>query len=555
MSYISPAVFANASATGAVPMTVALSKVTPTSEDWERYQPLIKHLYVDEKKTLKEVAAIMAQQGHHATPRMYKHRIKKWKLDKNNKESDMLAIRRKKVERDAAGKQTTIRVRGQTITMEQVDHYFKRKGTQTQTQEAYDAPTPLDVSCRTPSPAPPDGDLSLAPTNARVVTEQTGMEWSPAMAIAKDEDIQQLTRNEICSRRSNSSIISPSLSLPRALLVPERLFTTVKTFIDVYLGGKVLVTNEDGSISTIIPIRGTQDSTSGDLWCCCTAAISLVEKGFAVQCRRALSKAIICVEKLVQNEHPGSLEGILDIFLFLRQRGHPEIVEIFRRIIFDAVKLHTGHRPWQHIWQLVAMLEEESLDETIQRSWSCAFHNFERNLGPLHPFTIAMKLNFIHHMLVSSAGAVEAEAILWNLLKQLEEASMTSNPLISNIVVRLMYNFSFQGRYSEAENLGLDHLAQAQEQGWYAEQILILDAIAHTQLSQGKIVLAENNLRQALNMIIERGGMTHPWAVDIMIELESWLRSWGGTEEADELQLRIEEAIGEDDIDKELGGQ
>jgi hypothetical protein len=39
----------------------------PTRDDWERYRPLIKRLYVDESRKLKEVVAIMKQYGHIAT--------------------------------------------------------------------------------------------------------------------------------------------------------------------------------------------------------------------------------------------------------------------------------------------------------------------------------------------------------------------------------------------------------------------------------------------------------------------------------------------------------
>jgi hypothetical protein len=46
----------------------ASSKDTPTAEDWERHRPLIKSLYVDEKKKLMDVVSIMSSQhGHNAT--------------------------------------------------------------------------------------------------------------------------------------------------------------------------------------------------------------------------------------------------------------------------------------------------------------------------------------------------------------------------------------------------------------------------------------------------------------------------------------------------------
>jgi hypothetical protein len=41
---------------------------SPTQVDWERHRSLIKRLYVDEGKKLKEVMAIMkTQYGHKAT--------------------------------------------------------------------------------------------------------------------------------------------------------------------------------------------------------------------------------------------------------------------------------------------------------------------------------------------------------------------------------------------------------------------------------------------------------------------------------------------------------
>jgi Clr5 domain len=47
---------------------LAPSRAGPTAEDWERYRPLIKRLYVDERMKLKEVVAVMSSQhGHHAT--------------------------------------------------------------------------------------------------------------------------------------------------------------------------------------------------------------------------------------------------------------------------------------------------------------------------------------------------------------------------------------------------------------------------------------------------------------------------------------------------------
>jgi hypothetical protein len=65
-----PSAFALAPVTPSMPVqprSALTSKATPTSNDWERHRPLIKRLYLDEHKKLKEVAAILAQHGHYAT--------------------------------------------------------------------------------------------------------------------------------------------------------------------------------------------------------------------------------------------------------------------------------------------------------------------------------------------------------------------------------------------------------------------------------------------------------------------------------------------------------
>jgi hypothetical protein len=49
-------------------VAMTLSYTQPTRAEWNRFRPVIKHLYVDEEKTLKEVMAVMERDyGHRAT--------------------------------------------------------------------------------------------------------------------------------------------------------------------------------------------------------------------------------------------------------------------------------------------------------------------------------------------------------------------------------------------------------------------------------------------------------------------------------------------------------
>ncbi|KAG6357967.1 hypothetical protein INS49_013850 [Diaporthe citri] len=56
----------------------------PSINDWSRHRPTIKRLYINERKTLKEVMDIMARDYNFvASSKMYKVRIKQWGYSKN----------------------------------------------------------------------------------------------------------------------------------------------------------------------------------------------------------------------------------------------------------------------------------------------------------------------------------------------------------------------------------------------------------------------------------------------------------------------------------------
>jgi hypothetical protein len=59
---------------------------------------------------------------------MLKKHIYKRNLDEKHKEPDSPAAQRIASEREAQGKKTNFVIRNREVTLEQVNHYFKRKG-------------------------------------------------------------------------------------------------------------------------------------------------------------------------------------------------------------------------------------------------------------------------------------------------------------------------------------------------------------------------------------------------------------------------------------------
>src|SRR5450755_4718118 len=93
---------------------------------------------------------------------MYKTHITKWELDKRNKEHEVMAIVRKKCQRDAVGKSSEFHIRGRLVSIEDVHRYLKRKGMSVEDAIARRAATPPNLRCCTPEAVP------SSPTNPEI---------------------------------------------------------------------------------------------------------------------------------------------------------------------------------------------------------------------------------------------------------------------------------------------------------------------------------------------------------------------------------------------------
>ncbi|KAK0621870.1 Clr5 domain-containing protein [Bombardia bombarda] len=129
-------------------------------DDWETHRPTITRLYLDEHKTLREVKKHM--ETHHfffATEKMYKTRIKKWSLDKNNKMAEVVHMVRLKAQRDKIGKRSVFSVRNRPVDWKDIERYLHRTpGCQAKISHTDDhlelGSAALGIVCRTPSPDP-----------------------------------------------------------------------------------------------------------------------------------------------------------------------------------------------------------------------------------------------------------------------------------------------------------------------------------------------------------------------------------------------------------------
>jgi hypothetical protein len=505
---------------------------------------------------------------------MYKDRIKTWRLDKKNKEHDMVAILRKKTERKAVGKQTSFRVRGQVVTMENVLHYLKRKKGKPEIGIST-ASTPSDISCWTPSPVHTpqsidDGTeiisanhraseahfnnfLPLTPVNNDIDAGVVGMGWTPAPLLA-DENIIQLTVNDIYDFLSDCSRISRSPSPPQTLLVAEDLLFSIKTYVDGSLESGTWISDENGYCTTRTPAGTIAPDYTYDFSTYCRLAAGLVEKGPSIEFRRALSKAFNLVQDLLRAENPRTLDCLFDVYLYLISKGLPEIVSMLRNYINEmAANIIVRENPWGHICRLIGMLDAESLEQAIVKSWKCTLDAFGKALRPLSLHALTVHIQFINRV-YSSVDLLKEEKLLQGLLAQFEQRSSMSTlqaAKVNLVKCSLGYNAILQRNYTEAEELGLDILSRAQEEKLWVNKVEALEVIAWSQFQQHKTNSAEMNMLDAIKLVVDHWGITDPWAIRNMIHLEGWLRNWGREEDADKLKAKIGQLIGRDEIDEQ----
>ncbi|KAK1573930.1 uncharacterized protein LY79DRAFT_583325 [Colletotrichum navitas] len=129
------------------------------AEAWESFKLTIRHLYLEERRPLKEVMQIMADQyGFQATPKMYKTRFSQWGFVKNNTEDEVKRLLSMKFQRDAEGKVSEFVRNGKVVNL---GTYLKRKGVTEYDLVDFETPAQLPsyVRCRTPTPPPAPGYL------------------------------------------------------------------------------------------------------------------------------------------------------------------------------------------------------------------------------------------------------------------------------------------------------------------------------------------------------------------------------------------------------------
>ncbi|KAK5048590.1 hypothetical protein LTR84_005681 [Exophiala bonariae] len=150
-----------------------------TRVEWESFRDDFTRLYQIDRRTLADVVELLSEKGFRASEKQCKTYIKKWGLEKNNSQVDMIFAAQNQLRRN--GKKTIYKYRGRRRTEADVAHYWSRK--KANFEDFSPIPTtPAGMEYFTPASSPSDtmegtgsGHIALTPDDPEINSSDDAM--------------------------------------------------------------------------------------------------------------------------------------------------------------------------------------------------------------------------------------------------------------------------------------------------------------------------------------------------------------------------------------------
>ncbi|KAL9075654.1 MAG: hypothetical protein Q9161_001406 [Pseudevernia consocians] len=477
-------------------------------ESWASHQALIKQLY--EKKPLAEVIRLMeSQYGFKATlvhraallvpsiadicrVKMYKTQIKKWGLDKKNKEFEMRAIVRKRKHRADQRKDSVIRVRGQLQDFAEVVRYWNRKGVTIDDIIARQtvSPTPETVELFTPVPSP-------------VLT-------------------------------------------PQALAIPERVLRCIRDYFKgSFESGTWVRTGPPSECFSIKDKRNAAGTDVLDFAFQCDLACSLFERNLFHEAGQTLIAATAKIKNILSAEHPRNLRELFSVIAYVRERKKDEMALIILRYFSALGKVLLGsEHPLSRICEWIELVYASDFDDVLIRCVESMADQFESFVGPMHRTTLITRMVSLN--MVGWKGNSRIE-MLQKLLGECEKSLQPYDLRLLQVRRYLAQVYFAESYYVEARTLSQKNTTCSQ----YVQSMDIgphdhsedLCMIARCQYTVGEVGYGIAVLHKAINSNMSiwgpQGSRTRKW----LLRLEDWYLEQGQWDFAAQVRRRREDIL------------
>ena len=494
---------------------------------------------------------------------MYKLRFTKWEIMKNNRESDMAVIVRKKRARDAEGKKSTFLVNRKEVSVQEIDRYAKRRRTLDTTFAAAltDKPTPTHIICLTPPDSPSPEELQ----DTSIVLGQQNT-FAAASAVTSNRLGKRRRVSSLSPIRPNSLVAqqgyrqiracpqSPSLpyfvTTPDVLRRPEMLFADIWSYVQGSVSNGTWYLNKNGRVQGL----HSRSAHAIDFANLCIEATGFFQIHSGAQGRRLLSKAFSLLGPLLTGEDPWLLQNLLSILIRLKQLGYVGICDIIQDYTAELARSILPEKPlWQRICISICYADPEHHTELLKRSWRSLTDAFADVPGVDARLTYMSVTNEadLTYRLHRWTEPERAEKLLREILADYEQKMQMMDDTALYVVARLADVLQVQRRYLDVELLVEDAFSRARQAGSSStvRDGNLMKSLAWAQHRLLKDRLAEESMRNAMALYAEDYGANDPIVIRCSRILESWLREWGREAEADHMLAEIDKLIGPDDID------
>ncbi|KAM7218481.1 hypothetical protein V8F06_006085 [Rhypophila decipiens] len=448
------------------PFTTQSTYASP--ENWDLHRAEITTLYLDQDKTLREVREYMEKtHGFFATEKMYKTRIKKWALDKNNKMDEVVYMVRIKNQREAMGKRTEFIIRNRSVDWKDIERYMNRTpGLQAKVEDSqFELGSSIHgIVCRTPSP-------------------------DPAQMLS----------------------VPPNLNATRYLTLQEEIMTLLRDYMTGAFTNKLWVNS---------PADNCYYGPNG---AAASFRLSQWYEGLEVAGRweadeadtvRLINIQLDQIRDIIRDEEPSLLSCFI---LFHHHLSHhrASLAQHVCPFVASMCEVVLGpHHPITRIWQRVLELPMEEFAITLERSAQFRYNFFRSNLqGGERNWTSVFSL-CQYAASLSPNNPVEVERLTRSMMREFDVSTELRFQIDSQLMMKLVSMNIASGNYDTAAEM----LERIRERIVYGEPFGLpyfsrlvssyYRELAVLYLATGRQVEAAALLRKNYNYCIENFGPT-----------------------------------------------
>jgi hypothetical protein len=422
---------------------------------------------------------------------MYKNRITKWKLDKRNKASEIMAVVRKKRQRDAEGKDSEFHLRGRLVDLDNVHRYLKRKGMPIENAIELSAATPPDLRCCTPDAVP------RSPAN------------------------------------------------PEIFEGPQRVFTEIRHYIFGSRDSKTWFLSAGDQF--YLSARGAgREAALTDFQYNLATACSLLNAGSHTRAGQFLINGSAYIQDILLEERPQTLETVFYAMTKLPEYGWADCGNIiFKQFSRMAITILPEMHPLRQIFNFLQSLGPELAKDFLPNAWASFVDMVEEALDASSLTVLQIRLSYIHQV-ESARNPNKADAQLRTMVERRREVHGKFDGRYAEATLALAAFLHYHGRYIEAAAAAEEVIRCGREgRSLYATQLwcqgMAMLACSHYQAYDDK--QAESTLRQAIDVAISNWGWEHGLTLHLLTALGTWLTQFKKYEEAAEVSEQVTEIL------------